>query len=128
MQMSNLILLLDCDNTRLNLDLSALLSKSWVTVIAVSNDIYKLPTNAGGQRHGEVVEIYNNSADFVMIARLATELTSKEKGARVILITRDKALTRATQDLAGKYQAWCERYKNFDAALENSVLVEALSE
>lgn len=63
-----------------------------------------------------------------MIARLATELTSKEKGTRIILITRDKALTRAIQDLAGKFRVWCERYKNFDAALENSVLIEALSE
>ncbi|MFS1416192.1 hypothetical protein BCU66_019315 [Vibrio sp. 10N.286.49.B1] len=126
--MSNLILLLDCDNSRLNLDLSVLLSKEWVTVIAVSNDVYKLPIGEEGERHGELVQIYDNSADFVMIARLATELTSKEKGTRVILITRDRALARATQDLAGKYHAWCERYKNFDAALENSVLVEALSE
>lgn len=128
MVMSNLILLLDCDNQRLNLDLSAPLSKSWVTVIAVSNDIYKLPIDSEGERHGELVQIYENSADFVMIARLATELTNKAKGTRVILISRDKALTRAVQDLSCASQACCERYKNFDAALENSVLVEALSE
>ncbi|MCE7596358.1 hypothetical protein [Vibrio fluvialis] len=124
MSKGELAVLLDCDNSKMSMEMPTLLSRRDVAVIAVSNDINKLP-KALGKAIGEVVDAYDNSADFRMIAQLAAALESRPI-SDVIIVTQDRPFARAVQEFSNLRRVNCEHYQNIYHALYNDRLLQAL--
>lgn len=124
MSKGDLAVLLDCDSSKMSMEMPTLLSRHDVTVIAVSNDINKLP-KVLGEAIGELVDVYENSADFRMIARLAVALESRVI-SDVIVITQDRPFARAVQEFSNLRRVNCEHYQDIYHALYNDRLLHAL--
>lgn len=119
-----IVMLLDCDNCKLNIEIRELILNRYITVFAVANSHSQLPRFCG-EEFGEVVKVYANSADFRLVARLATEI-SEGSVQRVLLITRDRAFSRAVHDYANLHHLCCERYSTFEECLGNDALLTAI--
>ncbi len=116
--------LLDCDNSKMSLEMPTLHSHEDVVVIAVANNSCRLPL-VNGQPTGEVVPVYENSADFRLIARLA-EVVQHHEIADVIMVTADRALARAVTEFAHLRYLNCQCYPNVAQALMNDRLMQAM--
>ncbi|MDH5931339.1 hypothetical protein [Vibrio splendidus] len=116
--------LLDCDNSRMSLEMPTLHSHDDVVVIAVANNSCRLP-RVKGIPTVEIVDTYQNSADFRLIARLAEEMQHRDI-ADVIMVTADRALARAVQEYANLCYINCQCYPNVTKALMNDRLLQAM--
>ncbi len=115
---------LDCDNSRMCLEMPTLHSREDVIVIAVANNPCRLP-RVHGRPVGETVDAYENSSDFRLIARLAEEIQHRNI-SDVIMVTADRALARAVSEFVNQRSINCQCYPNVARALMNDRLMHAM--